>query len=213
MEIKIPMVASAFWPIAAIPQIKEKLFGIKSQYGTTINQAAALMGVSAELITSVIFIESAGNAKAVSRAGAVGLMQITPETASGVIFLTKKSAPLSPDLRQSLTTYIGVQRLSCIESQHYMDEKKSCAYAIGVKELMSPSLNILIGSMLLALLVAQHTENGIIRLDKVITRYNRGYFYKPKGTITELMANAPAETKAYILKLVGINSTLDILTA
>lgn len=46
-----------------------------------------------------------------------------------------------------------------------------------------------------------------------ITRYNRGYFYKPKGTTQELMASAPAETRAYILKLVGVNSTLDILTA
>ena len=80
-------------------------------------------------------------------------------------------------------------------------------------DLFKPLLNILIGSMLLAVLIGEETENGQVRLDKVISRYNRGYFTHPKGTTAELLASTKGETKAYILKLVGVNSTMDILTA
>jgi soluble lytic murein transglycosylase-like protein len=211
MELVIPMVDRAFWQVDQVPQIKDKLRSIQQQFGGFINRAATLTGVRPELVTSVIFIESAGKASVVSAAGAVGLMQVTPDTASGVVFLAKKAGLLSADLRAELLVFLG-ERLACIERQHYMNEPVRCNTAISRAELLNPALNILIGSMLLALLVAQHTENGVIRLDKVICRYNRGYFYKPKGTIQELLASAPAETKAYILKLVGVNSTLDMLT-
>jgi soluble lytic murein transglycosylase-like protein len=212
MEIRIPMVAKSFWAAEQVPQVKEKLFQIRERYGTLINQASTLTGVSPELITSVIFIESGGQERVISRAGAVGLMQVTPQTASGVIHLANKAGKLSNELKQALAVQLG-ERVACIAKQQYMGQPMKFNTAITAAELLTPGLNVLIGSLLLALLVAQHTENGIIRLDKVITRYNRGYFYKPKGTTQELMATAPAETRAYILKLVGVNSTLDILTA
>lgn len=212
MEIRIPMVARSFWAAEQVPQVKDKLFQIREQYGTLINQASILTGVSPELITSVIFIESGGQEQVISRAGAVGLMQVTPQTASGVIHLARKAGRLTDELKQALEVFLN-ERVSCIAKQQYMGQPMKCNTTITAAELLVPGLNILIGSLLLALLVAQHTENGIIRLDKVITRYNRGYFYKPKGTTQELMASAPVETRAYILKLVGVNSTLDILTA
>jgi soluble lytic murein transglycosylase-like protein len=46
-----------------------------------IDRAAALYKVPAELVRAVIWAESAGDAAAISRAGAIGLMQLMPRTA------------------------------------------------------------------------------------------------------------------------------------
>ena len=212
MQINVPMTAQSYWQPAQVAQVKGKLLDIKAMYAVQIAQAATLTGVPADLINSVIFLESAGKANAKSGTGAAGLMQVTPDTASGVIFLTRKAGTLTADLRALLISLLGV-RIPSIEKQHYMNEAVKGNTAVTTSELFNPSLNILIGSMLLALLIAQHTESGVVRLDKVITRYNKGYFYKPKGTVAELLATVPTETKTYILKLVGSNSTMDILTA
>jgi len=45
-----------------------------------IDRAAALYNVPAELVRAVIWAESAGDAAAISRAGAIGLMQLMPRT-------------------------------------------------------------------------------------------------------------------------------------
>ena len=46
-----------------------------------IDKAAALYNIPAELVRAVIWAESAGDAAAVSRTGALGLMQLMPQTA------------------------------------------------------------------------------------------------------------------------------------
>jgi soluble lytic murein transglycosylase-like protein len=46
-----------------------------------IDRAAALYNVPAELVRAVIWAESAGDSAAISRAGAIGLMQLMPRTA------------------------------------------------------------------------------------------------------------------------------------
>lgn len=46
-----------------------------------IDRAAQLYNVPAELVRAVIWAESAGDAGAISRAGAIGLMQLMPRTA------------------------------------------------------------------------------------------------------------------------------------
>jgi hypothetical protein len=53
-----------------------------------------------------------------------------------------------------------------------------------------------------------------VRLDKVIVLYNRGFYTslsKLKGDYDTLLNNQPSETKAYIIKLVAKQGTLDIL--
>ena len=50
-------------------------------YDAIIREAGAIYGVSATLIRSVVQAESAFDASALSRAGAMGLMQLMPETA------------------------------------------------------------------------------------------------------------------------------------
>lgn len=53
-----------------------------SQYDYIIEQAASRAAVEANLLRAVIVVESGFNARAVSRRGAVGLMQVMPATGS-----------------------------------------------------------------------------------------------------------------------------------
>ncbi len=55
---------------------------VAEAYGTDILKATIGTDVSPALVLAVIGIESAGNAKAISSAGAVGLMQLIPATAA-----------------------------------------------------------------------------------------------------------------------------------
>ena len=53
-----------------------------SQYDSIIEHAAAAAAVEANLLRAVIVVESGFNSRAVSKRGAVGLMQLMPATAS-----------------------------------------------------------------------------------------------------------------------------------
>lgn len=56
--------------------------GAAPRYDAEIRDAAARYGVPEKLVSAVIRVESAFNPRAVSRAGARGLMQLMPDTAS-----------------------------------------------------------------------------------------------------------------------------------
>jgi hypothetical protein len=64
-------------------RVQERLVQIYRRYRTEIDEAAASTGLPPELIAAVIYHESGGNARAMSRTGARGLMQLMPRTARG----------------------------------------------------------------------------------------------------------------------------------
>jgi hypothetical protein len=65
-------------------RVQERLVQIYRRYRKEIDEAAASTGLPPELIVAVIYHESGGNPRAVSRAGARGLMQLMPRTARGL---------------------------------------------------------------------------------------------------------------------------------
>ncbi len=67
-------------PDPAVPRLQQ-LQDIAAQHGTEILAATVGTNVSPALALAVIAIESGGRADAVSRSGAVGLMQLIPATA------------------------------------------------------------------------------------------------------------------------------------
>lgn len=71
-------------PSAAGPRQAAGVMAAARPYITAVKQAARRHGVSAPLILAVIQAESAFQARAVSRKGAVGLMQLMPETAAAL---------------------------------------------------------------------------------------------------------------------------------
>lgn len=70
-EDPVPIVAVTAAPAPAVP----------AEYARLIDAAAARHGVDAKLVRAVIQVESAYQARARSRKGAMGLMQLMPDTA------------------------------------------------------------------------------------------------------------------------------------
>jgi soluble lytic murein transglycosylase-like protein len=170
--------------------------------------------VPEKLIYAMIFIESQGNANVVS-GRAIGLMQVDYTSAGDIIFFENKQNRLGEIEKALLRKYLG-SNLDCIFSMKYMGHKLKCnknlGYVFTKADLLKPELNILVGAIYLGILLDEHVENNIVRLDKIVLRYNKGFFTKfPKGASKETVYHAAnSVSQAYIKKLAGINSVLSI---
>ncbi len=95
--------------------------GSKRPFGVVVAQAAGRYGIEAALLHAVISVESGYNAKAVSKRGAAGLMQLMPDTArrfgvadvfdpadnvrAGAQYLTELMKLFDNDIRLVLAAY------------------------------------------------------------------------------------------------------------
>lgn len=216
MNVAIPMISTPFYAKEKTPLLKSALAIIAKRYYSAIRLAERLTKVPGAIILSIIFAESAGDEKAISSAGAVGLMQLKPQTAHDTLVQENNFKRLSTAEKNILKKQLGA-RLDSILAQQYLGQKlKSNNYSGNVitkADLLNPEFNILVGSIYLGLLIDQHEEKGTLRLDKVVLRYNQGYFYKPKGnTVKETLVSAKKrseEAYAYVLKVVGKNGLLE----
>ena len=216
LEVPIPMTPRVFYSNAALPPNKAKLDQIGKKYYKEIKQAEELTKVPGALILSVIFTESAGNPSVVSYVGAAGLMQLKPQAANDTIFLENKQGRLTAGELAVLKKYLG-NRINGPLKQKYLSHKiKENNYTGNVvtrADMLNPEFNILCGAMLLGILIDQHQEAGLLRLDKVLLRYGMGYFYKPgEGTIEQVLDRVKpksSEGYAYILKVLGKNGLLE----
>jgi soluble lytic murein transglycosylase-like protein len=216
MNVPIPMTTTAFYSVDKTPQIKSALASIAKRYMNAIRLAEQLTKVPGAIILAVIFAESAGDEKIVSSAGAIGLMQLKTQTAHDTLVQENNFKRLSAAEKNILKKQLG-KRLDAILIQKYLGQKLKVnnykANVITKEDLLNPAFNILVGSTYLGLLIDQHEEKGTLRLDKVILRYNQGYFYKPKGnTVTETLKSAKQrseEAYTYVLKVVGKNGLLE----
>lgn len=216
LDIVVPAVNKTFYPDHAVQQIKDKISEIRTNYGTIIQNVSKLTVVPSGIIESFIFIESAGKSSAISSANAIGLMQVTPDTATGCIFYEKKHNRLQEPEKNILQKYLGVDRLDCILKMKYFSQPLPCnnnnGRVVTKDDLLKPEFNILVGSILLGQLIDIHTTLGKVRMDKVVIQYNRGFFHKPIGnTIEETLNSEPTETKNYVYKLMGVNGLLSIV--
>lgn len=216
MNVAIPMISTPFYAKEKTPQLRSALADIAKRFYKSIRLVEQLTKVPGAIILSIIFAESAGDEKVISSAGAVGLMQLKPQTAHDTLVQENNFKRLSTAEKNILKKQLGA-RLDSILAQKYLGQKlKSNNYSGNVitkTDLLNPEFNILVGSIYLGLLIDQHEEKGTLRLDKVVLRYNQGYFYKPKGnTVKETLVSAKKrseEAYAYVLKVVGKNGLLE----
>lgn len=216
LEVPIPMTPRVFYSNAALPQNKAKLDQIGKKYYKEIKQAEELTKVPGALILSVIFTESAGNPSVVSYVGAAGLMQLKPQAANDTIFLENKQGRLTAGELAVLKKYLG-NRINGPLNQKYLSHKikenNFTGNVVTRADMMNPEFNILVGAMLLGILIDQHQEAGMLRLDKVLLRYGLGYFYKPgAGNVEQVLDRVKGkstEAYSYILKVAGKNGLLE----
>lgn len=211
--IKIPATTLAFYKDSERQSIRNRMAEIKSMYGAVISNTANLIGIPEAIIYSFIFIESRGE-KTAQNGLSYGLMQVSTNSATDILHLANKGGHVTGDVKTILRKHLG-SRLDTILKMQYMNQ-----YGLQVTEsdLIKPELNILIGTLYLRLLIDYFTENKRIRLDKVVACYNMGFGWRTKlmqpnyDTIEKTIANLNSTTSSYILKLLGKNGTLDILT-
>ncbi|NOY70567.1 MAG: lytic transglycosylase domain-containing protein [Deltaproteobacteria bacterium] len=68
----------AYKPITSVPETLKARPGRERRYDRLIRRISAKSGVRSELVKAVIKVESNFNPRAVSKAGAIGLMQLMP---------------------------------------------------------------------------------------------------------------------------------------
>lgn len=217
LKIKIPTIQDSFYNESSRDSIRRKIENvIRSKYGSLISNISKITNVPSELIESFIYIESSGNEKA-ETPYAVGLMQIAPSTASDAIIKEKSFGRLTKQEADILKRYIPKDTWQIIEN--VKPKQKSIGKTFITREMLfNPEFNILVGTIILGQLLDEFTEDGIIRLDKLVVIYNRGFFDKVskqvmafKGETKDLKKILPQGTYDYIKKLVGVNGVLDIL--
>lgn len=214
IQIDLPATQQAFYKEQDQKQLEAKLKEIGEKYAAPIAKLSKISNIPAELITSFIFIESGGKADIVSGSKAVGLMQVKSSSASDVVILENRRGRLSDDEKAILIAKLGKDRATKLINAKVLSQ----AQVITDADMKDPEFNLLIGTMYLGMLIDEHTEQGKVRMDKVISRYNQGYFYagsgkKLTGTIDEVLTKLPKEAKAYVLKMVGKYGTLKSLVS
>ena len=100
LNISLPMTTAAYYPASQAGMVRQRITEIRQQYSRLIEQSAALTRVPAGLIAGLVFVESNGRATAVSSAGAVGLIQLKPQSANDAIFLENRMARLTEAERE-----------------------------------------------------------------------------------------------------------------
>lgn len=209
-QIALPQTEDSFYTDDQFTRIQTNLANIQSNYGTFINRQSQLSNVPAEIIKSFIFIESSGQENAKSGAGAIGLMQITPNSMNDILVLENQKNRLSVGEKAYLTELIGADRANQVFATRVLGRLN----VITTDDLLDPATNIFIGTIYLGLLIDRFTENKVIRLDKVVIQYNMGWFANKSGTtlqgntIDDLIASVNKESSTYITKLLGQNGVL-----
>jgi soluble lytic murein transglycosylase-like protein len=206
VNIKVPATSSAFYSKAEADSAAAKTLNFYAANKAMIDHICQITNMDAYILMSVMWIESNCNPNAFnSGSKATGLMQVTPNTPTDMLFLENKRQRLSEAEKTLLRKYIG-NRLDIILKMKYYNQ-----YGIqfNQQELYQPELNILLGSIIFGLCMDEETYNGQVRLDRAIIRYNRGWFTTiANGNIDTLLYIYQGETANYIKKFVGVNGIL-----
>jgi len=212
MNINLPALTDGFYQDHEVSQNRSRLNSIKNQFSSIVSNISMITNISDSLIYSFIFIESGGDQTAVN-GNAVGLMQIGINSATDIIYTEYKKGRLGSAEADLLQRYLGTRL-----NQIYTMKSAGTVQVITSSDLFNPELNILIGCIYLGQLIDEHQENNTVRLDKVVIRYNMGYYSYARGgqligDVMGVLAKVNPITRSYITKLIGKNGILEMLEA
>lgn len=208
------------------------------KYGPLVRQAVQLTNVPLAVFQSLLMVENANsNPQATSSANAYGLGQLQPGAALDVIWRENKLGRLSDAekaiLRKRMGSKLelitvdaapnltGIQKMTQGGFWYNAKTAKSTQIKdlVTPQDLFDPEFNLLVSAMALSQLIDEEIQvtpqGNLVRLDKVIVRYNRGYNTKftPFIGTEDLVATANQESSDYIKKMVGVHGILSVLSA
>lgn len=213
VNLKIPAIQDTFYNATQAPQVRRALESINARFGSIIRNVSTLTKVPEILITSFIFIESGGDDKVPSTGveRATGLMQISPATVYDTINIEIRQKRLSTGEANIINKYIPNFRTTM--RRPYSQVRQSI-----INALRNNEFNILLGTMYMGQLIDINKKGNDLRLDKVVVQYNQGRFSPVTKSIDwktlskqELYKRLNKTTQAYVVKLIGVNGTLDLL--
>ncbi len=163
--LPIDMVRGVFFPVS---------------YASSIDEAAERHGVDPHLVAAVIRCESGWSETAQSGAGAVGLMQLMPDTAKSIAGLgLVDTATYDPNRLTDATTNIeyGTAYLAYLQSQLAERDEVICAYNAGIGVVQGWQENAGNGSFADAIAYPE-TREYLDSVNEAIRQYTK---YYPNG--------------------------------
>jgi hypothetical protein len=219
MLLKVPISNEAYFSIREADRQREILQRVRSEWSKEIGKAVELARVHVDILAAVCAAESQGIQSAVSKAGAVGLMQIKPATASDCLWYENNRRRMSLAEQDYWATRIPEEWKRILEMKHMghkLPSNKNTGVCISKETLLNSELNMVIGATFLGQLLDQETDKrtGAISIARVLWRYNQGYFSRPSGkSPQEVLSYARGkspEAYKYILKIAGKNGLLSM---
>ncbi|MCH3943534.1 MAG: lytic transglycosylase domain-containing protein [Atopobiaceae bacterium] len=148
------------------------------RYDQQIDDSAARHGVDPYLVCAVIKCESDWNASASSSAGAVGLMQLMPDTADEVLSLglvNGKAYPSSDLTDASVNIEYGCAYLAYLQRQLGSTDEVIAAYNAGIGKVESWTSGSSSSTDLSTLIEYPETKAYLARVKQALANYQALY--------------------------------------
>lgn len=192
--------------------LKDQMIKVWNKYGKWFKLYGQTSGIPPKVLFAFTMVESGGNPLAGGSGSATqGLMQWNKNFAGGS---GNKDFTLTKEFLKGRITDFEKEKL---KSFGITFDKQGNTRAITQADLQNPELNILIGSIILNQYLDQKwgKEDGNIRMDRIIARYNWGQAGFNRNSLDEkdlkgVLAGIPSVTATYIHKMLGKNGALDI---
>lgn len=192
---------------------KKMINDVDKNYGKIIDKWADVFQIDKGVIISFICTESGGKNAPANRFDATGLMQVTPNTVYEVItkWNNMVKVPLSTSTKSFFNTKVSTTNKWSSNRTPSSAETQQILSALSDVEY-----NIAIGTATIRWMLEAFNKIGSGTLDKVMVAYNAG-FYGTRNiiknqTIQEIESNTKLqkETRAYILKMLGVHGFMDL---
>jgi soluble lytic murein transglycosylase-like protein len=222
VEIKVPDVNRSFaqgnykYSNKSVATANTALLNkIVSSYSGFINTWGEEFEIDNSIIAGFIATESGGTNSPPNKYDATGLMQVTPNAVWETIakWQVMVNSPLSAKAKSFFNKAIPLSK------NFSPNTLPSSAVKTQIRKALqnNPEFNIAIGTALLRWLLEAFKDGNVAHINKVMVSYNAGYYSmrnKVKGKLTtaELLNNKsiPSESRAYLLKMLGVNGFLDL---
>lgn len=189
--LKVPSFATGNFSEAGKTAARSIMEAGYLRFKDEIDKAVRLTHVPREILLPFMYVETGGKMLNVrnKHTSATGLMQLMPNSVADFLCVNKKR--ISPELKAVLVSHLGEKRVNGALIPGMDGTTAMNRYGKYTREdLDNPEVNILLGALALRYYIDGNTHNGVIDMERVVIKYNR-------GMNTKVVGNSPATVLAY----------------